>query len=118
TTASGGTTQDKFVLSLNYTGPSTGAYLGFYNTTTGQWQNAVTVNSDGGAGANFVNGAYNPATDFVLGDYGIDTSDDTVWAVVDHNSEFAVIPEPSTWTMLAIGACLLVVLRRKRCALR
>jgi probable HAF family extracellular repeat protein len=114
TAADGTTTQDKFVLSLSYTGSATGAFLGFFNTTTGTWQNAVMGNSDGGAGANFINGAYNSATDFVLGDYGIDTSSGTAWAVVDHNSEFAVIPEPSTWAMLAAGAFLLIACRLGR----
>ena len=55
-------------------------------------------------------GAYNPATEFVLGDYGVDTVNDRVWAVIDHNSSFgvgestAVLPEPSSAALLAFGA--------------
>ena len=73
TTPDGTTQQDTFVLSLSYTGSVPGAYLAYFNTTTGTWQNAVMGNTDGGASANFIDGAYNPSTDLVLGDYGIDT---------------------------------------------
>jgi hypothetical protein len=47
-----------------------------------------------------------------LGAYGVDTTTDTVWAVLDHNSSFGVgslsdlpvaAPEPSTWVMLLGG---------------
>jgi len=108
----GTTQQDKFVLQLSYTGSAPGAFLGFFDTGTTPWRNAVTGNTDGGAGANFVNGAYT-AEDFVLGDYGIDTSNNTVWAVVDHNSEFAVIPEPCIWTLLALASGFLLTFRRR-----
>ena len=39
-----------------------------------------------------------------LGDWGVDTVNHTVWAVLDHNSDFAVTPEPSTLALLAAGA--------------
>ncbi len=39
--------------------------------------------------------AYNPATDFSLGTHGIDTANNQVWAVVNHNSQFAAVPEPA-----------------------
>ena len=38
----------------------------------------------------FVNRAYHPATDFQLGNYGVDTVNNVVWAVINHNSYFAV----------------------------
>ena len=38
-----------------------------------------------------------------VGDWGVDTSGDEAWAIVNHNSEFAVVPEPSTIALLAIG---------------
>lgn len=50
---------------------------------------AVFGNS-GPAASQFKLGAYNPATDFQLGKQGLDTANHTVWAVVDHNSEFVV----------------------------
>ena len=62
---------------------------------TGQWVNAIMGNSDGGAGANFVPGAYNPATDYSLGTYGVDTADGYAWAVLDHNSFPMLVGNPS-----------------------
>ncbi len=116
-TAPGGSTkQDTFVLQLSYTGSAPGAVLGFFDVGTDQWENAVLGDTSGGSGT-FVDGAYNPSTDFVLGDYGIDTSDDTVWAVVAEHGEFAVIdavPEPSTWTMLLCAAGILASVKRLR----
>ena len=41
--------------------------------------------------------------DMTLGDWGVNTANDTVWAVVNHNSDFAVVPEPSTLALLAAG---------------
>jgi hypothetical protein len=52
-----------------------------------------------------------------LGTWGIDTTDNTVWAVVNHNSEFAVevvVPEPGTFGLiLAVGLTWLVYVRRR-----
>jgi formylglycine-generating enzyme len=40
-----------------------------------------------------------------IGACGIDTSTHSVWAVLDHNSQFAVaVPEPSTLALLGMGA--------------
>ena len=36
----------------------------------------------------------------------LDTVNDTVWAVLNHNSDFAIVPEPSTFALLALGASL------------
>ncbi len=47
-----------------------------------------------------------------LGSYGVDIDDDTVWAILDHNSEFAVVPEPATLWLLGVGS--LALLRRRR----
>jgi threonine dehydrogenase-like Zn-dependent dehydrogenase len=54
-----------------------------------------------------------------LGDYGVNTANHTVWAVVDHNSDFGVVPEPSTLALLGAGAIGLAGYawrRRKRAA--
>jgi hypothetical protein len=52
-----------------------------------------------------------------LGSYGVSYADKTVWAVIDHNSQFGAIPEPATAMLLAAGALVaLVRLRRSRLA--
>ena len=123
---------DKFVLQMNYD-PSqllilwgeteaqavtSGAlYLGYLDlgadglvggtgSNADRWVRAVDGNF--GGTSNFVgNHAYNSSY-FALGDYGVDTTNHVVWAVLDHNSQFAVVPEPGTFALLAVGgACLL-----------
>lgn len=59
-----------------------------------QFVNAIFGNS-GPAASQFVARPYNPATDLQLGKHGLDTTNHTAWAVVDHNSEFVVaVPQP------------------------
>lgn len=62
------------------------------NPTTLKLVNAVAGNS--GGNPKLVKRAYNPATDFHLGTFGIDVAHHTVWAVVNHNSEFVVGDAP------------------------
>jgi len=60
-------------------------------------------------GRAFRRGAYDPNTDFNLGYYGVDTANSTVWAAVDHNSEFGVAtpaPEPSAGALVLCGLAL------------
>ena len=49
-----------------------------------------------------------------LGDYGVDTLTHTAWAVLDHTSQFGVVPEPSSLVLLAAGA-IAIWIRRSRC---
>jgi hypothetical protein len=42
-----------------------------------------------------------------LGSYGVDVYDHDVWAVVNHNSQFAVVPEPPGLVLAACGALAL-----------
>jgi hypothetical protein len=60
-----------------------------------------------------------------LGAYGVDTTNDTVWAVIDHNSSFVAgntlllpqdqsVPEPSTWAMLVGGLGMLGLWSKRR----
>ena len=41
--------------------------------------------------------------DEVMGAYGADPTAHDAWAVVDHNSEFAVVPEPATLLLAGLG---------------
>jgi fibronectin-binding autotransporter adhesin len=92
-------------------------YLGWLDTiptdaTYNHWINAVAGNFGGSAvfeGAI----AFNPNTNFVLGEWGVDTMTHTVWAVLNHNSEFAVVvPEPTSLGLLGLGALSLLSRRR------
>jgi len=53
-----------------------------------------------------------------IGAYGVDATNNTVWAVIDHNSDFAVVPEPGTYALLALGGTVLFVFRRRMTARR
>ena len=76
-------------------------YLAYLNGG-GIWANAVDGNIGGSSFFAGV-GAYNSGTDFNLGYWGVDTSTNTAWAVVNHNGQFAVVPEPATLVLAAIG---------------
>jgi hypothetical protein len=53
-----------------------------------------------------------------LGSWGVDAADNQVWAIVDHNSSFAVsfddVPEPSSAAALALIAFGCLSRRRRR----
>ncbi|HEV3417231.1 MAG TPA: autotransporter-associated beta strand repeat-containing protein [Pirellulales bacterium] len=111
--------------------------LAWLNTTLNQpfgiWQNATMGDFGTGLAGNvFQNyqgswdsfAAANAVTDSnignFLGSYGVDVADHTVWAVVNHNSQFAVVPEPSSLILLAIGGLALggvTIRERRRCRL-
>jgi fibronectin-binding autotransporter adhesin len=94
------------------------------------WVSAVNNNDYSGGGAATFAGVtpwltyYNTLSSFddgsdlasFLGTYGVDPTNNVVWAVLNHNSEFAVIPEPSTWVLggLALLGFARVGLRRRR----
>lgn len=120
-----GTTGDKVVLQLSYdeTALAPGqtedsVFLGWFDGG-GTLVNAVSGNTDlpGEPNAPFFRlGAYNPSTDFHLGYYGVDTVNNVVWAVIDHNSEFMAIPEPASAGLLLLGGCMVGLRRRRRSA--
>jgi hypothetical protein len=46
----------------------------------------------------------NDQLDEILGTWGVDATGQDAWAVVNHNSDFAVVPEPSAFLLAAFGA--------------
>lgn len=108
-----------FVLSMQYdpllvTGTDlSNLWLGWQSGSNG-WVNAVDGNIGNNASpaqqafvgsfAAFQGSNGSSLTEY-LGAYGRDASTNTVWAVVNHNSEFvALVPEPGTVALAAIGA--------------
>lgn len=122
----GGTLSDQFVLQMSYDPNAlvgrgideASLYLGWQNGSN-QWVNAVVGNS-GDSTPHEYSGVYDPATMNQLGAYGVDTTNHVVWAVINHNSDFAVsaLPEPGTWAMLvgvgSVGALAWIRRRRER----
>jgi hypothetical protein len=86
------------------------------NQPNGLWQNATAGNFGTGVpGDVFQNvqsswdafAAAHSITDANVGDflgsYGVDIVHHQVWAVVNHNSQFSVVPEPSSLILFVIG---------------
>lgn len=114
-----GTGTDIFVLQIAVTGVTAGDYLAWLNGSN-LWVNAVAgnVGSVGGTALLGHNGAYATsgasATADFLGSYGFDTAGGTVWAILDHNSDFSAIPEPSAYAAMASLSVVGFALYRRR----
>lgn len=100
-----GSQTDQFTLRMSYSasqlpGGSVAELVSYSGTN---WENAVLEDI---GGTPLFMGVASP--DNILGHYGIDPgTGNTVWAVLDHNSQFAVgavsVPEPGTLVLLAAG---------------
>ena len=110
------------VSSENFLASEGSLVLGWFDPSTSQWENAI-VGNIGSSNNHFVGvGAWNGDT--IVGDWGINTASGTVWAVVNHNSDFAIevtpTPEPSTLSLIAaagvVGLAGYVWRRRKKIA--
>ena len=64
--------------------------------------------------ATSIEGLYKAEGEIRVGDHGGDPIGNTVWAIIDHNSDFVVIPEPSTYALIGGIVCLTTALLRRR----
>lgn len=74
---------------LNFLGPLIYLDICFLPIAHGTKWTSATLGNYSGPPPTFFDRAYNPATDFHLGYYGIDQANHKVWAVINHNSLFA-----------------------------
>ncbi len=109
-----------FVLELGLTSSlNSQDSLGWLNSEN-VWVHAIDGNSEMGANAilgfmgSFTNSGASASSEY-LGSWGIDLSNNQVWAILDHTSEFAIvsIPEPSSFLLGALSLGLLYFRRKK-----
>lgn len=110
-----GTGGDVFVLQLSTVSLAEGSQLAWRNPETNLWVNAVDGNDGSNASVGQMGfqgtfasfqGIYGTDISQYLGAYGVDLTGGDVWAVLNHNSDFAVIPEPSCLSLLIALALL------------
>ena len=94
------------VINLDYLDLGPDAIAG---TADDYWQLAVAGNF--GISENRFVGVMPWEPGMGLGDYGVDTLTHTVWAVLDHTSQFGVVPEPSSLVLLAAAGAITLWIR-------
>lgn len=122
-----------FVLAISYSPTldpltASGLALGWNATAGGSptWVNAVAGNltsTASGAQVGYLGSFADFQTQYgsdlssYVGAYGRDPVGENVWAVVDHNSQFSIVPEPATAGLIALTAvAALAGIRRRRAA--
>ena len=94
---------------------SSGTVANWVNATLG---NSVTTASQPQQGylGSFTSFQFQYGSDLsaYVGAYGRDPATNSTWAVVNHNSQFSIVPEPGTPTLLAIAAVAAWAGRRLR----
>lgn len=115
-----------YVLQLSTGALMEGAYLGWLDTSTNAWVNAVTGNigePSSHAGSPFTSGTfadfqalYGTNVSNYMGAWGSYEANGvtTTWAVLNHNSSFAIIPEPTPGLLAGLGLGSAALLRRRR----
>ncbi len=117
-----GTGSDTYVLQMSYSPDALAAVwhegtlaesISLAWLDNGVWKNAVAGNM--GGTPTFFEIAYDSEEHFTLGYHGVDTLNHAAWAVLNHNSQFAVIvPEPGALGLLAAGLLGLLACGRRK----
>jgi len=90
--------------------------LNVFDPIAEAWVHAIDLNST--PGGEFFAGSYHDYLDFIgtvpaLGAHGVDALNNHVWAVLDHNSIYAIaLPEPTSLALLGLG--MVLGMRRRR----
>lgn len=109
---------DLFVLELSMTSVESGSYLAWLNGED-EWVNAVSGNTGNNAAGEQLGYAgsfadfqleYTSGLASYVGAWG--HTDDGVWAVLNHNSDFAIVPEPSAMALITLTSVLALGRRR------
>jgi len=109
---------DIFVLELSMTSVAPGSYLGWLNGAN-EWVNAALGNTGNNAtlaqqgfagGFDAFQSTHGSTLSSYIGAWGF--SNTKVWAVINHNSDFATVPEPSTWGRLVLGGAAIFFISR------
>ena len=91
--------------------------------SSGNWVNAIdgNIGSSGGSSVTNASGSYASlgilSTADYLGSWGRDTTANTVWAVVNHNSEYAsivIVPEPGAFSLAGVALALAYLTSARR----